>query len=59
MIDLNAQGLVSVSELDDAKAKFENLTANLAVAKQQQTQAQVSAIIRVLLPLFRAWSLSA
>lgn len=42
MIDLNAQGLVSVSELDDAKAKFENLTANLAVAKQQQTQAQVS-----------------
>ncbi|WP_350607402.1 efflux RND transporter periplasmic adaptor subunit [Pseudoalteromonas sp. MER144-MNA-CIBAN-0113] len=42
MIDLNAQGLVSVSELDDAKAKFENLTANLAVAKQQQMQAQVS-----------------
>lgn len=42
MIDLNTQGLVSVSELDDVKAKFENLTANLAVAKQLQTQAQVS-----------------
>jgi len=40
--ELKAQGLVPVSELDDAKAKFDNLTANLAVAKQQQAQAQVS-----------------
>lgn len=42
MTDLNAQGLVSVSELDDAKAKFDNLSANLAAAQQQQKQAQVS-----------------
>lgn len=40
--ELQAKGLVPVSELDDAKAKFDNLTANLAGAKQQQTQAQVS-----------------
>ena len=40
--DLYKQGLVSVSEYDDAKARFDNLTANLAIAKQQQTQAQVA-----------------
>jgi len=40
--DLYSQGLVSVSDLDDAKAKFDNATANLAIAQQQQTQAQVA-----------------
>lgn len=40
--DLNAKGLVPVSELDDAKAKFDNLTANLAAAQQQQAQAKVA-----------------
>lgn len=40
--ELNNKQLVSVSELDDAQAKFDNLTANLAVAKQQQTQASVA-----------------
>jgi RND family efflux transporter MFP subunit len=40
--ELQGKGLVSVSELDDAKAKFDSLMANLAAAKQQQTQAQVS-----------------
>ncbi|MGO2478786.1 MAG: efflux RND transporter periplasmic adaptor subunit [Pseudoalteromonas sp.] len=40
--DLYSQGLVSVSDYDDAKAKFDNLTANLAIAQQQQTQAQVA-----------------
>ncbi|GAA59682.1 multidrug efflux system (AcrA/AcrE family) protein [Pseudoalteromonas sp. BSi20652] len=42
MTNLNAKGLVSVSELDDARAKFDNLTANLAAAKQQQAQAKVT-----------------
>ncbi|MFY8326791.1 efflux RND transporter periplasmic adaptor subunit [Pseudoalteromonas sp. ZZD1] len=40
--DLYSQGLVSVSDYDDAKAKFDNAAANLAVAQQQQTQAQVA-----------------
>ncbi|MDQ9092579.1 efflux RND transporter periplasmic adaptor subunit [Pseudoalteromonas haloplanktis] len=40
--DLYSQGVVSVSDYDDAKAKFDNLTANLAIAQQQQTQAQVA-----------------
>ena len=40
--DLFKQGLVSVSDYDDAKARFDNLSANLAIAKQQQTQAQVA-----------------
>ncbi|HEA17047.1 MAG: efflux RND transporter periplasmic adaptor subunit [Pseudoalteromonas prydzensis] len=40
--ELYSQGLVSVSDNDEAKAKFDNLTASLAVAKQQQTQAQVA-----------------
>ncbi|KTF13335.1 efflux RND transporter periplasmic adaptor subunit [Pseudoalteromonas sp. H105] len=42
MRDLYSQGLVSVSDFDDAKAKFDNITANLAIAQQQQTQAQVA-----------------
>lgn len=42
MSDLYSQGLVSVSDLDDSKAKFDNITANLAIAQQQQTQAQVA-----------------
>ncbi|WP_404342142.1 efflux RND transporter periplasmic adaptor subunit [Pseudoalteromonas mariniglutinosa] len=40
--DLYGKGLVSVSDFDDAKAKFDNLTANLTAAKQQQAQAQVA-----------------
>ncbi len=40
--DLYKQGLVSVSDYDEAKAKFENLTANLAMAEQQQSQAEVA-----------------
>lgn len=37
-----AQGLVSLSELDNAKANFDSLSANLIAAKQQQTQAKVA-----------------
>ncbi|MDO6836893.1 efflux RND transporter periplasmic adaptor subunit [Pseudoalteromonas carrageenovora] len=40
--ELSDKKLVSVSELDDAQAKFDTLTANLAVAKQQQEQAKIS-----------------
>lgn len=42
IIELQAKGLVPVSELDDAKAKSDSLTANLAAAEQQKTQVQVS-----------------
>lgn len=42
IIELQAKGLVPVSELDDAKAKSDSLAANLAAAKQQKTQVQVS-----------------
>ncbi|MEG3758196.1 efflux RND transporter periplasmic adaptor subunit [Pseudoalteromonas carrageenovora] len=40
--ELSDKKLVSVSELDDAQAKFDTLTANLAVAKQQQEQAKIA-----------------
>ena len=39
--NMYARSLVSVSELDDAKARFDNLSANLAIANQQQAQVQV------------------
>jgi RND family efflux transporter MFP subunit len=37
-----AQGLVSLSELDNARANFDSLSANLIAAKQQHTQAKVA-----------------
>jgi RND family efflux transporter MFP subunit len=39
--NMYAKSLVSISDLDDAKAKFDNLSANLAIANQQQEQAKV------------------
>lgn len=40
--ELSDKKLVSVTELDDAQAKFDTLTANLAVAEQQQEQAKIA-----------------
>jgi len=40
--ELSDKKLVSVSELDDAQAKFDTLTAKLAVAEQQQEQAKIA-----------------
>lgn len=42
MKELSNKHLVSVSELDDAQAKFDNLTASFAVAEQQQAQAKIA-----------------
>ncbi len=39
---LRQDELVSVSDLDEAQARYDNLNANLVIAKQQQAQAEVA-----------------